>query len=115
MKVRKVKRKGPDDVWRDYWEADLRYKGRGSRKFFERKEEATEHLERLGRLHKTLRRLPTDRPTVGEFVTMLLEKRRGTCAEATFDVDHTQLGHFAAYEVRPGVPIRALRLDALDG
>src|SRR5881397_1994688 len=106
MKVRKVKRCGPDGVLREYWEADLRYRGRGSRKFFERKEDAQACLDQLGRLHRKRRRMPTDKPTVGEFVTMLLEKRRGTCAEATFDVDHTQLAHFAAYEVRPGVPLR---------
>lgn len=48
-------------------------------------------------------------------MTALLEKRRGTCAEATFDVAHTQLGHFTSYEVRPGLTIKEMRLDALDG
>src|SRR5947208_16315327 len=109
MTIRKVNRKGPDGIWREAWEADGRYRGKGKRKFCHTRAEALAYAERYGRLAKARRRLPTDKSTVGEFVTALLEKRRGTCAEATFDVAHTQLGHFTSYEVRPGLTIKEMR------
>src|SRR5256885_17197796 len=114
MRVRKTRRRNPDGEVREYWEADLRYRGKGRRRFFERKQDAEAWLGQYGRLHRKRRRAPTDHPTVGEFVKRVAEKRKGACADGTYAILNTQLGYLNAYEVRPGVRLTDLRLEALD-
>src|SRR5207249_562995 len=87
----------------------------GRRRFFERKQDAEAWLGQYGRLHRKRRRAPTDHPTVGEFVKRVAEKRKGACADGTYAILNTQLGYLDAYEVRPGVRLTDLRLEALDG
>lgn len=115
MRVRVVQHKSGDGVFRKRFLVDLRYHGRGARRFFERKADADAYLERYGPRHRNRKKAPADKPTVGAFVDALLAQRDGTCSDATLTIARTQLAHFCAYEARPSVALRDLPLDLLDG
>lgn len=92
------------------WVADIRFHGKGERKYCSTKGEADDYLKQRQRSRRVR---PTDRPTLEVLRARLLDRRRGTCAVATLDVYRTQLAHIVAFPVRPGVLLGACPVAVL--
>src|SRR5262249_16048904 len=82
--VRKIMLRRRDGTHQVYWEVDLRYRSRGTRRRFKRQAAAKAYAEQFGQTAKQGRPVTAKPPVIERAVTEVLAGRRGSCAPATY-------------------------------
>jgi hypothetical protein len=99
--IRKIVLRARDGSQRPYWEVDLRYRKRGTRRRFSTQAAAKAYADQVGQTAKRGRPVMVKPPSVEQAVTDVLTGRRGSCAPATYTILAQQLGRNPHFWLRP--------------